>query len=563
MTLCFLRAMCGAVAAAALSTGAHGQPAPSPGELSRQLEPARPSALPELQIQPPRLQQPSRPAPGAQVARIQRWRVLGNQVLTEEALQSLLQAFTDVELSLQQIREAAALVQQAFEDAGWLARVDVPAQDITEGSVTLEVTQSRLGQVRFDANASSLVATERVREVVLTHQATGQAIHLPALNRGLLLADDLNGVSVVGSLQAGSQPGDTDVLLSATAQAPYSLDLSLDNNNSRAVGAHKLSAAATWVSPAGWGEVYELQSFASEGSDYLRLGASAPVAGVLGSRGLKASAYVSRMNYRIVTPDGGGARQDISGNSETAGVELSYPLLRSLKANLYVTVASDERHYRGQANGQANSSYSLRGRQVGISGNVFDSWGGGAATSYGLTQRHGRVGPSDLPAIDNLPVQGNFQKRNWNLSRQQAISQALSLYLVAQGQNTGSKLLDSSENMSLGGSSGVRAYPSGEASGPQGHVASVELRWRLDPQWLLTAFYDQGRIEKRRSDTRPSYSLEGVGLSATWTAPGAWTSRLTYARRLGRNPNADPNTGKDNDGSLSHGRLWMSLSRSF
>lgn len=544
------------------AVAAQAQTPPTPGDISRQLEPARPSILPELQLQPPRLQQPSAPAAGAQVVRVQQWRLAGNTVLDDAALQALLKPFTNVDVSLAQIREAAAVVQQAYEDAGWLARVDVPPQDITEGSVTLQVIESRLGQVNFDLAATSLVERERVQAVVQAHQRQGQAIYLPALNRGLLLADDLNGVSVVGALQPGAQPGTTDVVLSSTAEQAHSFNFSLDNTNARAVGANKLTVVAGWVSPAGRGESYDLQAFKSDGSEYMRVNAGFPVPGLLGLRGLKASASMSHMDYKIVTPDAGGAKQDISGRSQTAGLDLSYPLLRSRQANLYLTLAADERQYRGQANGQANSHYRVQGGQLGFSGNVFDGLGGGAATAFGVTGRHGRVGASELQDIDNSLVRGSFKKVNWSLSRQQALAGPLTLYLAMQGQQTRTKVLDSSENMSLGGANAVRAYPSGEASGPQGRVTNLELRWRLNEQWLVTPFYDHGRIEKRNADTHRDYSLKGAGLGTTWAAEG-WTARVTYARRIGRNPNANPNNGKDNDGSLSKDRVWLNVSRSF
>jgi hemolysin activation/secretion protein len=139
----------------------------------------------------------------------------------------------------------------------------------------------------------------------------------------------------------------------------------------------------------------------------------------------------------------------------------------------------------------------------------------------------------------------------------------MSLYVAIQGQQTGTKVLDSSENMSLGGANAVRAYPAGEASGPQGRVTTLELRWRVNEQWLITPFYDHGHIEKRTIDTNTAYSLQGAGLAATWTAPAGWTARTTYARRIGRNANANLETGKDNDGSLHKDRVWLNLSLSF
>lgn len=529
----------------------------TPGDISRQVEPARPIVLPQLQLQPPRITQPSQPKPGAQVTRIQAWVLQGAQMLDETTLQALLRPFTDVDLSLQQLREAAAVVQQAYDDAGWLARVDLPQQDITNGRVTLQITESRMGRIVVDPNATSLVKLERVKRILDVHQPQGQSVYKPQLDRALLLADDMSGINVVGSLQPGVQAGTTDLALNSTAQQPYSLDLSMDNTNARTVGAEKLTVVGSWVSPAGFGEVYTAQAFVTEGSDYLRVGASAPVFGVLGSRGLKASVYLSHMNYEIITPDINGKKQDIGGASQTAGADLIYPLIRSRQSNLYLTSGVDERRYSSKG----DARYGVRGGQLGFSGNVFDDFAGAAATTYGLTWRYGRVGPSQPPAAKDVAVQGRYTKFNWNLARQQALSSSLSLYSAIQGQNTGQKTLDTSENMSLGGISGVRAYPLGEASGPQGHVVNVELRWRVSPQWLITPFYDQGRIEKRKTDTNTAYGLKGAGVSAVWTAPAGWTARVTYARRLGNNPNANLDTGKDNDGSLTRDRVWLSVSR--
>jgi hemolysin activation/secretion protein len=539
-----------------LSVPALAQSGAAPGDISRQVEPLRVPALPALEQKPQRITQPSAPAPGMARVQVKRWLIQGNQMLGTDTLLPLLQPFTGVDLTFQQIREAAAVVQQAYEDGGWLARVDVPAQDVTEGRVTLLVTESRLGEVRLDAQASSRVQPERLATWVRAVQVAGQPLNIRQLDRRLLLADDLPGVSVAGTLQASAQPGATDVILNAAAEKPLTLDLGLDNQNARSVGASRLVASGTWNSPAGWGESYSAQAFKSEGSDYLRLGASAP----LGTSGLRGSLGLGQLDYEVITPDANGAKQDISGRSQTLSVDLGYPLLRSRQANVYLTLAADEKRFAGQANGQRNSHYAIQGGQAGVMGNHFDSLGGSAANSFSLYWRHGQVKSGQVPV--NPQVAGSFSKFNWSLSRQQALSSQLSLYAAVNGQNTGDKPLDGSENMILGGPGGVRAYPIGEAAGPQGHVFNLELRYRLGTQWVVTPFYDHGRIQKRNADTLRTYSLEGTGMSVSWTGPGGWSTRAIYARRMGSNPNANTTTGQDQDGSLRKDRLWLTVSRS-
>lgn len=523
----------------------------SPGDISRQVEPARPSVLPQLQMQPPRLTQPSAPEPGAQLVRIQEWVLQGNQVLASEDLQTLLQPFTDVDVSLQQIREAAAVVQQAYDEAGWLARVDLPPQDITEGRVTLQITEAKLGQVRMDPNATSRVDTERLKAFIQAQQALGQPLNTQRLDRGLLLADDLSGVSLVGTLQASAQPGATDVVLNAAAQPPYSADVSLDNTNPRDIGAEKLSVSASLVSPAGYGETYSTQAFKSRGADYLRLAASAP----LGTSGLRGSVSLSQLNFEINKKDDQGGPMDTTGRSQNASVDLTYPLLRSRQANVYLTAGLDEKRMRDSINADLNRHYRVEGGQVGLAANFFDSLGGGAANSLSLTWRHGQV-KSGHKEVDEK-IRGSFKKFNWSLSRQQSVSSQVSLFAAINGQNTGSKELDSGENFSLGGAAGVRAYPAGEASAPQGRVVNLEVRYRMNPQWLLKPFYDHGKVEQRVNEPN-DYSLKGAGVSLGWTGPQGWAAKATYAKRLGSSP--DPLASTQ---AKAKDRVWLTVSRSF
>ena len=52
-----------------------------------------------------------------------------------------------------------------------------------------------------------------------------------------------------------------------------------------------------------------------------------------------------------------------------------------------------------------------------------------------------------------------------------------------------SKDLDGSEQFSLGGADGIRAYPQGEASGSSGYQATAELRYATSIANLLLLFF--------------------------------------------------------------------------
>ena len=537
------------------------QSAPTPGDIQRQMRPELPlslPALPALQAKPQRLVRPSQPVAGVDVTRVENWVLEGNTVVETAALLTVLQPFVSVDLSLRQIQEAAYVVQQAYEERGWLARVILPPQDITEGTVRLQIIEARMGDVLIHADAQSRVDMERVQRRVQAWQDKGAVLNTHRLDRGLLLADDLDGVSVVGTLQPGSREGTSDVLLKTLAEKPWTFDAGLDNTNARSVGDVRATGLLTLLSPLGLGESFSLQGLKSEGSTLGRVSTILPV----GDYGWRASAHASRMDYKVVTPDAQGQSQDIRGEVSTWGLGVHYPLLRSREANLLLQGGTEQRSYNGHAAGTLNADYRIQAYTVGVNGNVFDTLGGGGVSSLSMTWTSGEVHSGTIAV--NADVEGAYSKFGWTLSRQQALSSTLALYAALQGQRSGKAVLDTSENFMLGGIYGVRAYPSGEATGPQGRLANLELRWRVSGEWLVTPFYDWGHVWGRSSSQGgPSaYSLSGPGMSVTWSGPDSWQVKVSYARRHGINPNPT-SSGADQDGSLRQDRLWLSLNRSF
>jgi len=132
------------------------------------------------------------------------------------------------------------------------------------------------------------------------------------------------------------------------------------------------------------------------------------------------------------------------------------------------------------------------------------------------------------------------------------VNNRLNLHLSFAGQ-LASKNLDSSEKISLGGPSGVRAYPVNEASGDKGYVTTAEFRWNLPtPNVQLTAFIDGGHVTINKnpwtSDSN-SRTLSGAGLGFMFSRPGDYVLRLDYAWKLSSS-DAVSNTDRA-------GRFWL------
>jgi hemolysin activation/secretion protein len=141
--------------------------------------------------------------------------------------------------------------------------------------------------------------------------------------------------------------------------------------------------------------------------------------------------------------------------------------------------------------------------------------------------------------------------------RQQYVKERLSLFLSISGQLANTNL-DSSEKFSLGGANGVRAYPSGEASGDEAWLGTAELRYTMPVtneggMWQLTAFYDTGRshIEKHQVTPGENHrSISGAGIGINYIMPGSYMIKANYAWRLG-------NETPQSDGTFGKGHLWL------
>ena len=208
---------------------------------------------------------------------------------------------------------------------------------------------------------------------------------------------------------------------------------------------------------------------------------------------------------------------------------------------------------------------------LGLTGNLFDNFGGGGANSASLSIVDGILNLDGSPnrSADALTTRtaGNFTKVRFALSRQQAITDELSIYAAYSGQ-LAAKNLDSSEKFYIGGANGVRAYPSNEGGGSDAHMLNLELRQRLPYGFTMIGFFDYGRILVNHNNhftgaSAPNgYDLKGGGLSLVWQSDDGPTLKATWAHRIGANPNPTA-TGYDQDGSLVVDRFWFSASTTF
>lgn len=105
--------------------------------------------------------------------------------------------------------------------------------------------------------------------------------------------------------------------------------------------------------------------------------------------------------------------------------------------------------------------------------------------------------------------------------------------------------------------SGIRAYPQGEAPGDGGWLATVELRYHLVRPLQAFAFYDSGQIQTNHHpylDQLNDRHLSGPGLGANGVY-GPLSLKATVAWRCGSEA---PTSDKDRKP-----RIWVQAAYAF
>ena len=548
---------------------AFAQAVPDAGSLLQQIERDRPSA-------PKRLIRPDAPAaapemkavPGLTVT-VTRFQLHGNTLLSEEQLQSVLASFLNRPLSFSDLQLAAAAVAERYRAAGWVVRAYLPKQEVDGAGVTIQIVEGRFGATLIDGDAPSHLSVARALPYIEARQQAGEPINANAIERAVMLLDDLPGISAASTFREGREEGETDLVLKLVDTSVFVGNVEADNTGSRSTGAERVSGNLYLESMAGRGEQIGLNLIKTQGSQYARLALAAPV----GYNGLRFGINTSRLVFNVITSES--AALDVRGTAMTTGLEASYPFVRGRDANLNLQINLDHKAFDNWSNNGSTNSYRIQLANLIVNGNAFDDLWGGGANSASLALLTGNVDLTDSAnqAADaaSTQTQGRYHKWRLTLSRNQSIGDVLSLYALYTMQGA-DRNLDSSEKLTLGGASGVRAYPSSEGSGAAGQTFSLEARWRLPEGFSLSTFYDWAEITAvNPNNVAPSgktltelnaYGLRGYGLSLSWVSSFGAQLKATWARRIGDNPNPTA-TGNDQDGSLLNNRFWLSASLPF
>ncbi|WP_158590371.1 ShlB/FhaC/HecB family hemolysin secretion/activation protein [Noviherbaspirillum cavernae] len=485
---------------------------PDAGQVLRDLQQAPPVAPPQsAPLQ--RIEESAEASQNLAKVFIQSIAITGNQEVSTAELQPLIAGLVGSERTFSQLSAAARRITAYYRSKGFaVARAYLPAQDITDGKVTIAVIEGRIASHRV--NNQSLLSDERAH-AYLDRIKDGDVIKSEQIDRGLLLLQDTPGVSISrATLQPGASPGTSELLIDIQPAAPYNGNIVLDNYGSRYTGEYRLAGTFNLASPLRIGDQLGFSALTS--GDELQFGRIAYQLPV-GSNGLRLGAAYFDIRYKL-----GKEFADLHahGTASSGTIYAAYPFIRSQLKNLNGTISFEDKRLNDYVDATSTATAKkVQTTSLGLSGNLQDALAGGGINSFDLSLALGNLkiqSPTAL-AIDAASAQtdGRYSKLIWSASRLQRFTNATFLSMSIIGQQA-SKNLDSSEKFSLGGPTAVRAYPIAEAPGDEGYLATLELRHNLMPRVQGVLFYDFGSVTINKTPfgaaAANSRTLSGAGL---------------------------------------------------
>lgn len=543
-----------------LSTGkgAHGQanttgqipPLSSPIE-RHQTEP-QPKALPRLAPAPA----PPGPAAesGARVT-IASVEITGDTVYGSAALAPLYAGLVGRTVPESAVEEAVRAIQSKYRDDGYFLTVVRGAVETADGKHVLRVrvVEGYISDVKIegDIGPAGVLAYRFLQKLI-----GEQPVNISDVERALLLVQSIPGVSARAVLRPGAAAVGAVELVAQVGRKPFGGIVDYDNRGSDFAGPGELLLAGFANSFTSLGEVTQVTIFNTP-ADTEQLFGQISTSAFIGSSGLKLGGYIGT---GLTEPGGVLAGTGYRGRLTVAGVNLSYPIIRTRPLSLYSNLAFDLSRATIDVFGadgirQRQSTTNLRVLRAGGRLDFQDDTlglGPVGANSASFTVHKGIVGLGSSRNSSPLPARtGNiidFLKYTAELTRVQNLFDfkdfLFALKLSAAGQYT-NDILPPNEEFFLGGTRYGRGYFSGEVTGDQALGTTVELQASTVTEGTLNVglqyylFYDRGAAWSLAPGDLTPRHLQSIGFGVRADLTPDLTIELEADHRFTRTPSGN------------------------
>ena len=495
----------------------------------------------------------------------------GVSILPVDSVQAVLKFWVGRPVNFDDLQKACDAVVELYRKSGYTVQAILPPQKIANGVVKILVTEAKLNSVFVDTpNGPTRFSKETAAEYITYANPIGEPLNTLAIERALIILNETPGVMVVSQLEPGEKDGETALRLQLNQPQWYQGKVEANNYGSRSTGSNQGVIALSAINPTGIGDSFSLNGIYSEGSQYVQGAYSLPVS----RDGLRLGLSGTFLNYKNVSnyasSAGGGY-----GDAWTGGASVAYPLIRRQGSNVNINANYDVKSYTNSnmLTLATVSAYTINNASLGLSGNHYDSFGGGGVSAGALNLVFGSLNISSTTPSYGQNTPQNFTKFTFAGNRTQQLTEdgTTTAYISFSGQ-LASVNLNSAEQIYMGGPYAIRAYPVAQGGGSQGGIGTIELRQQFPDRIIGSVFFDAGVVQQYKNlyndwqgqtNANNTYSLMGAGLGLKWDWEG-WNLGAMVAWKVGNNPlYSQSGQAVNTDGTTTNPRGWVTASYQF
>ncbi|HCL76100.1 MAG TPA: hypothetical protein DIC26_09590 [Pseudomonas sp.] len=470
-----------------------------------------------LQVSP----QAPRPRESTVCRDIDKVEIVNAGLLSERVRRDIQESYQGRCLGVAEIEQLLADVTAAYMSRGYVtARAYLPGQDLSRGTLTIEVEEGRLERIDINDGEKRSISPGNVFP-----GEVGEPLNLRDLEQALDQINRLASNNATMEILPGSEPGDSVVRFNNEPGRPYRLNLTYDNSGQKATGRNQLGVNLGLDNPLGFNDFLSLthrraQPYESgkRSSWFNNLSYVLPWGYNTFSLSLSDSEYASLLK----APSG--AKLRTNGDSQTYTFLVDRVLWRGQTGQWNLSGALTQKE---QNNYLEDILLAVSSRRL----SVFDLdstyttrvLGGAFSLNLGLARGLHLFG--SLKDAANLPdwaPRAQFTKYKYGLGYYrpfQLLGQDLSFNSQLSGQYA-SDVLYGSERMSLGSPYTVRGFNEESISGDHGYYWRNELALTRPlalsggQPALLRPFvaFDYGKAWNREDESAGDLSSASLGL---------------------------------------------------
>lgn len=486
---------------------------------------------------------PSRAPAGAEQVRfvLQGLQIDGVTAYSAEEISTLYADKIGSEVSLADVYGIAAEIQRFYRDDGYfLTRAILPPQAARDGRLRILVLEGYISDFHIQGDVGPVES--RLRSY-LDHLLQERPLRLATLERYLLLAKDLPGVTVNGVLRpAPDEVGAAQLIVTAERKRFEGLAL-VDNIGSTFTGEWEIAGSVSSNSATAYGEQITLTGLLSDPAEGISNDSENQKVLQLGGsfRPDDKGTYVNLLaSYGDSNPGGLISQFEFDSTKLLVSAVAGYPYIRSRSRNVFGEIGFDYIDSDTDVFGGIKFSRD-RLRVLHFSGltDFRDRWRGANFASLSLRQGLPIFGASESgdEFLSRADGNGDFTSIRAAYTRLQPLVDHFGVFATVEGQYAFNSVL-SDEEFDVGGVRFGRGYDPKELSGDSGIGFTGEIQYTrpADTEYLdryqVFGFYDFGNVWQRGIDASASLASAGAGVRA-WFARDASVA-LQVAKPLTR-----------------------------